>query len=216
MKSQFILLSFFKMSEILLTTTSNLSYVDVHCHLFDEKFNGRHDEIVYKCRQAGLEFAIINGLEPKTNRRTIEMCDAVPEYLPALGIYPLEACCNVYNDSNWTAKFPPPEKFDVDAEVDFIDEMCSARKIVAIGEAGLDAHYVNTPEVMAEQERVLRKLMKLSVKHDIPIILHTRKAEERTLELLLEEGVKKADLHCFGGSVRYTVVLCSCSDQSTD
>lgn len=186
--------------------TSNSNYVDVHCHLFDEKFKDRQNEIEQKCRDAGLEFIIINGLEPKTNRKTLEMCESVPEYLPALGIYPLEACCNVYNDSNWTASFPPPEKFDVDAEVDFIDEMCTEHKIIAIGEAGLDAHYVNTPEVLAEQERVLRKLMKLSVKHDIPIILHTRKAEERTLELLLEEGVKKADMHCFGGSVRTFVV----------
>ena len=54
---------------------------------------------------------------------------------------------------------------------------------------------------MAEQERVLRKLMKLSVKHDLPIILHSRKAEKRVFELCKEEQVTKADFHCFAGKV---------------
>jgi Tat protein secretion system quality control protein TatD with DNase activity len=40
------------------------------------------------------------------------------------------------------------------------------------------------------------------VKYDIPVILHTRKAEKRVFDMLIEEGVKKADFHCFGGKVR--------------
>lgn len=79
--------------------------------------------------------------------------------------------------------------------------LCCSVSSFVVGEAGLDAHYVNHPVIMKEQERVLRKLMKLSVKHDIPIILHSRKAEERVYEMLLEEDVKKADIHCFTGTV---------------
>ena len=73
---------------------------------------------------------------------------------------------------------------------------------VTAGEAGLDAFYANSPVIMNEQERVLRKLMKLSVKHEIPIILHSRAAEERVYDMLIEESVKKVDIHCFTGSVR--------------
>ena len=186
---------------------ASLGYVDTHCHLFHRQFKGRVPEIYEISKSAGLEFVIINGLEPRTNRITLDMCHKYPEYLPALGIYPLEACCNVIDATNWQSTMNPPEKFDVDAEVDFIDDMCSQKKIVAIGEAGLDAHYVNHPVIMKEQIRVLRKLMKLSVKHDIPIILHTRKAEERVLELLLEEKVKKADIHSFTGSVSIFIVI---------
>ena len=85
--------------------------------------------------------------------------------------------------------------------------MCTAKKIVAIGECGLDRHYVSDDESMAEQEEVLRKLCRLGVKHDLPVILHTRKAEERTLQLLLEEGVKKADFHCFCGKAKLGVKI---------
>lgn len=111
----------------------HLGYVDAHCHLFARQFNGRLQEVVNAGRDAGLEFAIINGLEPKSNRITLDMCKRYPEYLPAIGIYPLEACCNVIDDSNWQSTMRPPKKFDVDAEIDFIDQMCTERKIVAIG-----------------------------------------------------------------------------------
>lgn len=44
--------------------------------------------------------------------------------------------------------------------------------------------------------------LKISVKYDIPIILHTRKAEQKVFDMLIEEGVTKADFHCFGGKVK--------------
>jgi len=77
--------------------------------------------------------------------------------------------------------------------------MAKQKKIIALGECGLDKHYLKDDTTFAEQERVLRKLMRIAKKYDLPIILHTRKAEERVLELLIEEGVVKADFHCFCG-----------------
>lgn len=112
---------------------AHLGYVDSHCHLFARQFKGRIPEILKLGRDVGLEYAIINGLEPKTNRITLDMCSRYPEYLPAIGIYPLEACCNAINEDNWKTDMRPPQKFDVDAEVDFIDEMCAQKKIIAIG-----------------------------------------------------------------------------------
>lgn len=59
----------------------------------------------------------------------------------------------------WGHPFPPPEKFDVEAEVAFIDRMCAEGKVVAVGECGLDAYYCADAESLAEQERVLRLLI---------------------------------------------------------
>ncbi len=67
---------------------------------------------------------------------------------------------------------------------------------------GLDRYYIDTDETNKEQERVLRALMQIAKSADIPIILHSRKAERRVFELLLEEGVKKAVFHCFGGKMK--------------
>ena len=167
-------------------------YTDAHAHLIHDQFQGEEDSIVKKCQEYGLQHIIVNGLEPKSNRDVIELCNKYhPILLPAIGIYPLDAACLTIqkNPSLWTASFEPPEPFNVDEEIDFIEEMAKQKKIIALGECGLDKYYLKDDETFAEQERVLRKLMRVAKKYDLPIILHTRKAEERVLELLLEEGI---------------------------
>lgn len=179
------------------------SYVDVHAHLTHEQFNGEEDSIIEKCISSGLEYIICNGLEPISNRQVLQISERNPSVLPALGIYPLDAACHVIErGKNWNHDFDPPEKFDIEAEVDFINSMADQKKIVAVGECGLDKHYLTDEVSMHEQERVLRLLIKVAKNHDIPIILHTRKAEARVLEMLLEEGVTKADFHCFCGKAK--------------
>ena len=175
-------------------------YVDVHCHIIHEQFAGEEDDVARRARDKGLEFCVVNGLDPKSNRAVLELCARHPtSLLPALGIYPLDAACNVIRADEWPHPFPPPDKFDVDAEVEWIDQMCADGKVVAVGECGLDAYYCTDPAQLAEQERVLRKLIAVAKKHDLPLILHTRKAELRTFEILQEMEVTKADFHCFCG-----------------
>jgi TatD DNase family protein len=85
---------------------------------------------------------------------------APTQRLTTAGIYPIDAACNLITSETWSHPFPPPERFDVDAEVAFIDEMCARGKVVAVGECGLDAYWVTDKEQLAEQERVLRSLVR--------------------------------------------------------
>ena len=93
----------------------------------------------------------------------------------------------------------PPHKFDVDAEIEYTDQMAKGiftlsctltfanqlhlclthaeKRIVAIGECGLDRHYLKDDMVMIEQERVLRKLLKIGIKLVAIIIVLTRDVE---------------------------------------
>jgi hypothetical protein len=75
------------------------------------------------------------------------------------GIYPLDAACHAIKPEAWAHPFPPPDKFDIEAEVAWIDQMCAEGKAVAVGECGLDAYYCTDPEELREQERVLRLLI---------------------------------------------------------
>lgn len=195
-----------------LSMSTSSIYVDAHAHLIHPKFEGDGviDSIVEKCINAGLDKIVVNGLEPKSNREIMELCSKYPSLLlPSLGIYPLDACATAIrnNPSIWTFDFAPPDVFDIDREIEYIDEMASMKKIIAVGECGLDKHYLTDTQCMIEQESTLRKLMRVAKKHDIPIILHTRKAEARVLEMLLEEGVKKADFHCYCGKVKLGVQI---------
>lgn len=175
-----------------------LTYVDVHAHLTHEAFADDRDEVVRRAADAGLEAVIVNGLEPTSNREVLDLADTYPHVQAACGIYPVDAIASRIDGSNWTYDFEPPRPFDVDAEIDWID--AHADRLVAVGECGLDQYWVT--DQAEEQERVLRRLCEVAQKHDKPVILHSRKAELRTFEILQELGVTKADFHCFGGKLK--------------
>ena len=63
-------------------------YVDVHCHIVHEKFEGEEDAVAERARAKGLEFCVVNGLEPQSNRAVLELCERHPgSLLPALGAW---------------------------------------------------------------------------------------------------------------------------------
>ena len=174
---------------------SPAGYVDVHAHLIHPEFAGDEDAAALRAKAAGLDFVIVNGLEPRSNRAVLELCARHEHLLPALGIYPVDAVARGIDAAAWTYDFPAPQPFDPDEEIAFIDSV--ADQLIAVGECGLDNYWVN--DQPGEQERVLRALCTVAMKHDLPVILHTRKAEARTFEILQEMGVEKADFHCYGG-----------------
>ena len=85
-------------------------YVDVHCHIIHEQFAGEEDDVARRARDKGLAFCVVNGLDPKSNRAVLQLCARHPtSLLPALGIYPLDAACNVIRADEWPHPFPPPD-----------------------------------------------------------------------------------------------------------
>lgn len=180
-------------------------FVDVHTHLVHERFTGEEDAAAQRAAQAGVDVVIVNGLEPLSNRATLALAARQPNVYAALGIYPVDAGVAAISARNWTHDWGPPAFFDVDEEIDWIEAHLD--DAVAIGECGLDRYWVDDDDVRREQERVLRRLCELSVTYDKPLILHTRKAEERTFDLVREMGVRKADFHCFGGKSKLAISI---------
>lgn len=180
-------------------------YVDVHTHLVHRKFEGEEDATARRAADAGVGVVIVNGLEPVSNRATLELAARHDNVFAAIGIYPVDAGVRAIHDDNWTHDWGPPAMFDVDDEIAWI--AANLDRAVAIGECGLDRYWVDDDEVRAEQERVLRALCELSLQRDKPLILHTRKAEERTFEIVREMKVEKADFHCFGGKSKLGVEI---------
>ncbi|HAN32443.1 MAG TPA: hypothetical protein DCQ06_12680 [Myxococcales bacterium] len=175
-------------------------YVDVHAHLIHSDFQGEEDAVAVRAAQAGLQWVIVNGLEPQSNRQVLSLCERHEHLLPAVGIYPLDACAHVIDSEAWDNPFDPPKPFDVDAEIAWIESV--ADQLIAIGECGLDRYWVKDDRSAQEQERVLRALCQVAIRCDLPLILHTRKAEQRTFEILQQEGVVRADFHCYGGKLK--------------
>ena len=90
-----------------------------------------------------------------------------------------------------------------DPEEDELDDCPDAEVLYAAYHGELPPEELaKVTDHMAEQERVLVALCEVAKRHDLPVILHTRKAERRTLDILREMGVEKADFHCFGGKLK--------------
>ncbi len=185
-----------------------MRYVDVHTHLTHARFAGDADAAARRAADAGVERVLVNGLNPASNRAVLELCARHEHLRPTLGLYPVDACAARIDHQQWEHDWPPPEPFDVDAAIDQIAQIAESAEasahggVLALGEVGLDFHWVSTPAAIEEQERVLRRLCRVALDLDLPLICHTRKAEARTLEILLEEGVRRADFHCFGGRLK--------------
>lgn len=156
--------------------------IDVHCHLdlLDDL-----DSVILRAKKAGVKVIVFNGINAKSNLKVLEISEKYDIVKAALGIYPPEALLKEENIE---------QDFDIDSEIKFIRD--NKDKIIAIGEIGLD---YSTDADKTEQKELFRKMIRLGLKLDKPLIVHSRKAEEDVIKILEEEKAKKVVLHCFSG-----------------
>ena len=177
---------------------SQSSYlVDVHTHLTDERFAADLVAVIDRAIAAGVGALVVNGLEPHSNRAVLDLAKRFPVVKPALGIYPIDAV-HPYLPADFPLKVEP---FDLDAELEFIRARALAGELAAIGECGLDGHWLKA-ELLPHQEVVFRRLIAIALEADLPVIVHSRKFETRCAEILREMGAQKVDFHCFGGKTQ--------------
>ena len=175
-------------------------YADAHCHLTHRMFEGRGGEVARAAAAAGVSRVCVNGLEPRSNSDVLELCVRHANLVPAAGIHPLHAACELYDAATWAVPDTRmPERFDVAAEIARLRQWAAEGRVAAIGECGLDAFYYQDTALLREQERVLEELCAVAVEHDLPVILHSRKREARVFELVQACGVQRAIFHCFTG-----------------
>lgn len=172
-------------------------YVDVHTHLTHERFADDLDQVVHRAMTAGLSAIVVNGLNPEHNQAVLRLASRYPVIKPALGIYPVDAVHPML-----PADFPlETPSFDVDQEIAFIRAAAQAGQLAAIGECGLDGHWLDA-STFPEQERVFEALIGIAMDCDIPVIIHTRKREARAMEILAALGARKVNFHCYGGRTK--------------
>jgi len=157
--------------------------IDVHCHLDFEQFDKDLPSVIKRAEDNGFVAIISNGTDLKRNKKVLDISKKYKIVKPAFGLYPIEA--------------ETISKKDLDENLKFIEK----NKPVAIGEVGLDLYYGKNLE---KQKEVLTILVKLAKKLNIPIIIHSRKAEQETIELLEKNKAEKVILHCFCGNAELT------------
>ena len=162
-------------------------FVDSHCHLNFPDFKGKEAEIIANAKQAGIERFLTACTRLSEVSELIDLTHKFSEVFASVGIHPEYAT----------------EQGVSDVSVDDICVLTTDPKIVAIGEAGLDYHY-GAEETRQAQIDLFRIHLRAAKAAKLPIIIHTREAEDDTIALLEEE--KSPDLtgvlHCFSSEKR--------------
>lgn len=172
---------------------------DVHAHLTHPKLLPELDAVLERARQAGVTTIISNGLNPEDNAKVWELAQAHSIVKPAFGLYPVDAVLPEMRAAG--VDYPRELDREASAEEAVAWVRAHVEQAFAVGEIGLDGYWV--PEAFwARQEWAFRELVKLAMEADKPIIIHTRKRERRTFEILRELGATRVDWHCFGGKVK--------------
>ncbi len=162
-------------------------FIDTHCHLdMLDKEGVPVGEAVLRARRADVGIMVVNGVNPRHNRAILALAVNYPEVQAALGMYPLDAL-NMSNS-------------EIDDELDFLRRR--KNDFVAVGEIGLDLKEDALLENFSKQKEVFEKFVRLAIEMNKPVIVHSRKAELQTIELLEEIGAKKVVMHCFSGKMK--------------
>ncbi|MEK6909384.1 MAG: TatD family hydrolase [Nanoarchaeota archaeon] len=161
-------------------------FIDVHCHLDKLIEKGISAEKAIKNAKAkGVDIMIVNGTDHEQNTIILNLAKKYPEIKPALGIYPIDAL--------------KLSESEIDEEIEFINK--NKNLIIAIGEIGLDLNEEELHKTLDKQKNNLTKFVSLAIKLKKPVIIHSRKAELHTIELLESLNAKKVVMHCFSGKM---------------
>lgn len=172
---------------------------DVHAHLTDARLAAREADVLANARAAGVTTIVSNGLNPADNEQVRALAARDPIVRPAFGLYPVDAVLPEMLAMGVDYERPDAEPVSGEEGVAWVE--ANVGEAVAVGEIGLDRYWVPAP-LWARQEELFRRLVRLAIEANKPMIVHSRKAEPRMLEVLTQEGATKVDWHCFGGKVK--------------
>ncbi|WP_110926071.1 TatD family hydrolase [Bacillus massiliglaciei] len=155
---------------------------DTHVHLNAEQFDEDLNEVIERMGDAGVSHVVVVGFDRPTITRAMELAEENEFMYAAVGWHPVDAIDMTEADLEW------------------IEELSSHPKVVAIGEMGLDYHWDKSPKEI--QKVVFRKQIRLAKRVKLPIIIHNREATSDVIEILKEEGAEEVGgiMHCFSGS----------------
>jgi len=155
--------------------------IDTHTHLDDARYNDDRDAMIARAREAGVEAFVTIGCDLATSQAAVAIANQHPFVYASVGVHPHEV------------------KHISDGWYDEFRRLVNNKKVVAYGEIGLDYHY-NHSSPKDQRER-FREQIQLARELNLPVIIHTREAQDDTMTILKEEKASEIGgvFHCFSG-----------------
>ncbi|HWC50252.1 MAG TPA: TatD family hydrolase [Nitrospira sp.] len=155
--------------------------IDTHTHLDDARYDADRDAMIQRARQAGVTAFVTIGCDLTTSRSAVTLADRHADIYASIGVHPHEV------------------KHIRDDWYDELRRLAQHAKVVAYGEIGLDYHYNHSPP--KDQRERFREQIQLARDLHLPVVIHTREAQEDTISILKEEKASEVGgvFHCFSG-----------------
>lgn len=171
-----------------------MNYIDTHCHLNFDSFidpdfegslsdNPKLREAVEAANNAGVSKMLVVGCDIEGSKKALDIASAFDGIYASAGVHPTDA-------------HKAPDDF-----VHRLHTLASNEKVVAIGETGLDYYHKEAP--VEVQKVAFRAQISLAKELELPLIIHMRETETDLLEMLKQEDVHNAVIHCFSSNMEF-------------
>lgn len=155
--------------------------IDTHSHIFNEAFNDDLNEVIDRIISSNIHKILLVGFSKDTNLQALDLASKYNFIYPTVGYHPSEA--NEINENDLV----------------FLENLILNNKVYAIGECGLDYYWVKDNK--EAQKWLFKAQIELSIKYNLPLVIHCRDAINDVYEVLKEyTGKVKFVMHCYSGS----------------
>ncbi|HLR33730.1 MAG TPA: TatD family hydrolase [Tissierellales bacterium] len=157
--------------------------IDSHAHLDDRRFDKDRESIINSFEDNDISLVINPGADLSSSIKAVNLAEKYEKVYAAVGVHPHSA-----------------KEMD-ESTMKILKSFSNRDKVVAIGEIGLDYYYDNSPRDI--QRKWFIEQMRLAKEVNLPIIVHSRDAQQETFDLIKAEqdGSLEGVLHCYSGSV---------------
>jgi TatD DNase family protein len=165
-----------------------MPFIDSHCHIDGPEFDADREEVIARAHAAGVinMLNVVSGdLQSGAFERTVALAGLYESIFAAIGVHPHDA-----------------KHFDGVTAYRLSSLARQSKRVIAWGEIGLDYHYDYSPRDV--QREVFRQQLRLAREINLPVVIHSREADDDTVEILRDElnGYERAGvMHCFGGGL---------------
>lgn len=150
-----------------------------HAHYDDQRFDKDRDQILNELKN-DLDYLVNVGADIKSSKDSVLLSKMYDYIYASVGVHP-------HNVKN----------LDDEKIIKLQELIKNNDKVIAVGEIGLDFYYDNSPR--EEQKKWFKIQLKIAEKYDLPVIIHSRDADQITFDILKKHNVKGV-IHCFSGS----------------